>query len=340
MCLLYLTLHIFFQEPSTRMLQRQNVPVTGDGYLERCTDMLLVGRNLYIVENRISRLQRLELGEESARFASVLATKGDGPGEIGLPIELFEIEDGGIGLRDNRGFIFFDRDDQLMGRINHTTTWISATSIEDRIYHLSFRTESEHLIEVLDAEGTRVTSIYPKFLGDTGVEDPYHRSESYFYSGKLLDDGKHLYYASDTQGKLVAIAPDGTIRRERSLFGDFGPLGKLVTEWVDRYWQDSSLMKSPQGYIPYGLFNDAYLANGKIYLLRWSNYPELEASTRKDIHVYDADTLEPIERLFFQMARGEWMMSFVVDEDGQILMAMDTLDDEDYQLVRLVPDED
>ena len=326
-----------FQALPTRTLQRQNLPITGDGYLESCTDMLLVGNHLYIAENRISRLQKLELGEDSARFVRVLATKGDGPGELHLPMELFETSDGGVGLRDNRGYVSFDREDRFSRRTVLGPGRIGCASIGDEVYHMWFRSDSEDLIHVFDREGSRVRSFFPKYLAETGVKDRYHRAEAYFYSGKLLDDGRLLYYVAGTQGKLVAMKPNGEIVRERSILGDFGPLGTLVREGFERYRDDPSLMNNPKGYTPYYLFRDAYLAGGKIYLGQWLTYSELPQSDRRAVHVYDIDTLEPIERIAFPSRRGEWVMSFVVDEQGNIVLAMNTLEDDDYQLVRLVP---
>ncbi len=329
---------IAYQDVTGDEYQRRNVPIIGDQdfYLERSTDMLIIGESLFISENQAHRVQKMALGT-SLRHLGVVATKGEGPGEVWLPVTLARWRETGFAVKDNRGISFFDETGKYEDRFRVYTPRLGLTTLHGKIYYLTSRVDSEDLIDIYQPDGSLEGSMLPKFLELVGDDDMLAQVESYFYRGTLLSDGDHIYYLNATVGDLFAINSKGEVVNQRNITKDMGLSGMFVKEKVQEYLKDPGMLLSNDGYLAYFLYRDAYLANGKIYVLRWAD-GEIK-STRKDIVVLDGVSLKMVELIHFRMEPGEFLWSFAVQDDGtarRIFLSMETNQDADYQIVELV----
>jgi len=107
-----------------------------------------------------------------------------------------------------------------------------------------------------------------------------------------------------------------------------------------KYLSDPGLMDNPEGFVEYYLSWDAYLENGRLYLVRWAEPDRDWFDGQKEIFVFDTSTLQLLEILTFTVALGERFHAFAVTDDGQtrnIYAVMETLKHQDIQIEALVP---
>jgi len=325
---------------SVNQHHRVVIPVESgpDFYLERSSDMIVIGKKLYICENQAHRVQVLELGDP-IRHLGTVADKGEGPGEVWLPFALAEGPDGGLVVRDNRGFSTFDSEDRFQDRFRVYTPHLDFVCTKDSLFYLTVRPNHTDLIDIYDWDGTVKGSLLEKFLKLEGNENDLLRFERYFYAGYLLSDEYHLYYINSVLGSIAKMDHTGVLDSERDIVEDLGPYGKAMQDKVEKYFDDPTALLAENGYIRYTQIQGSYLMGGDLYLLRWRDArPEYSSSTR-EILVYDSNDLSLKERVQFDIQPGEFVWAFAVYEDQgerHILLTMSTKDSDDFQLVELV----
>ncbi|MDJ0837348.1 MAG: hypothetical protein QNK37_12590 [Acidobacteriota bacterium] len=333
---------LWFGVPAEGRLQRQVVSFPNDEfYFEFCRDLMAMGDFLYVLENRKHRLYKLRLSPKT-EFIGTLAAKGEGPGELWQPVQLINRAENGFAVKESRGFSLFDARGGFEKRFRVFTPWISAAWANDRLFFVTAEPNREHLIDIYSPDGARSGSFLNKFLDVTSASGEYRQlatNEQYFYSGQLETDGKYLYYLSITTGRFFKLDLEGNIVLERDASDDFGPHGRYILDKNKEYLAEPARLEASEGFIEYQQFRDAYLHNGKIYILRWVNYEETLASPDKHILVFDTKDFTLEERLTFTMVQGEFAFALAVTgsgKDRRIYTVMDTRKD-DIQLVMLTP---
>jgi len=320
--------------------ERKPVKLVGgeDFYLEISTDMLCIDNRLYIVENRAHRIQIFQMGDQITH-AGTLAEKGEGPGEVWLPFSLAEWKNMGVVVKDNRGLSLFDATGNFIKRFRTYTPPLGLSTLGNEIFYMTPRTETDDLIDVYQTDGTRARSLFPRYLGLDGDDESLLQHTRYFYIGSLLSDEHHLYYLNATQGDFYKFEPGGEVLRERDIVEEIGPTAGFVQERVAEYMKDPKKHLVPEGFIVHRLFQDAYLTNGRIYVLRWGSSDPDYVSDINDILVYDTSDLRLVDHLQFKKEEGERVWSFFVWDNGtraRIFLSMLTHGDDDFQLQELV----
>ncbi|MDJ0838866.1 MAG: hypothetical protein QNK37_20270 [Acidobacteriota bacterium] len=295
------------------MLTRNVIPFGDDqAWLTLSTDMAFVGDYLYVVENPKHQVKKVRV-QSTVTFEGYLAQKGEGPGEVWLPIELLTREDGSIIVKDNRGFSFFDTKDDFQHRFRVFTSWISATWLSGRIYYAAADPGKDQLIFPYTPNGKKGAAFAPKFLQvDTARGDMVRlaHNESYLYEGRLLTDGRTLFYLNKTFGKAWTFDDKSKLLSEKNLTGIFGPHGAMVVEKNKNYLENPHEMEKPEGFLNYSLFDDAFLLEDNIYLLRVVNALDGFIPAHKDIFVLDKKTLTLKEVLKVPFKPGEYFWTF------------------------------
>ncbi|MDJ0837251.1 MAG: hypothetical protein QNK37_12090 [Acidobacteriota bacterium] len=307
-CIYFLFLASTFLHGDDSVLERKVLQITGEvTYLDFCRDMIFAGDRLYLIENQRHRVLQIDLSTPE-NLGKVIARKGEGPGEVWLPIELAPQTDGGFVVQDNRGFSFFGADGCFQDRFAVYTAWIAFTARDKRLFYLSAAPHSDFLIHVFQNDGEKIQSFMPKYLkvtsaaGDAGTIADH---EGYFYRAVLAADGEFLYYLNSTMGRFDKYTLSGELVLSRNAAVDFGPQGMFLLEKNREYLAHPAKMEKPTGYLAYEMFQDAYLAHGKLYILRWVDFMDDFTSERKDILVFDTKTLTLERKLHFTLKTGE-----------------------------------
>jgi len=336
-------LFIWLSDVVSQHLERHYLELVDDSFVIGVARNLSAGNDrLILMENRDNRIADLSLYPVLGK-ARIIATEGEGPGEIYLPYFMTTSPRGEIIVYDHRGLSFFAPDSRFSHRFRIFTPGLSMAASEDRVFFLTIRDNAPHLIDVYSFDGERLDSFGEKFLevgSVAGNRLARINNERYIYDGRLLYGGNHLFYLNSRLARFTKHGPDGEIVLMRDAVDDFGALGRFNRDKNQAYLDDPALLEDPEGVISYQFFQDACIAGDKLYLLRViENHPDWWTET-KSIFVFDTEDLELVEVLTFHLAKGERVHSFAVPatETGRrILVNMEANDRLDIQIAELRP---
>jgi len=324
-------------------LQRKKLVVHDQReYVGVARDLAIQDDTLYQLENRSHRLLALQLGD-GIETIEVLATKGDGPGDLFAPYRLISVPGKGLVVIDNRGCSLFDHDGTFRSRFRVFTPTLSIAARDDRLFHATAHDRDPFLIEVLDWEGTKTGAFLDRFIDVGATQDSVRKRTSnltYMHGGFLLSDEHALYFINTTFLKLFKLGHDGAVLVERDMSSVFGKKGKINVAKNEAYLNDPSLFDNPRGYYTYEFFSDAFLFESRIYLLRLAEPDDDLISEEKELFVLDSETLDVVAVHRLEQKAGERIHAMVVTgqkDAPRILLNMETLQDVDVQIVALDP---
>jgi len=314
----------------------------GNSYIGVARDLVIIDEHLYQLENRRHRLLKIRLGDP-LEIVGVIATKGDGPGELFTPSRITHVPGQGYIVLDNRGFSLFDYNDRFIRRFRKFTPLIDITSSADRLFYASLNPRNTHLIEVMDLEGNKVTTFLDQLFEVGTVKNTVSSQTNnllYMHGGFISSDTNHLYYINTTMLRFLKLDHRGTVLLDKDLSSSFGPKGMSNVQHNLDYIKDPGALENPNGVRDYSFFSDAYLFNGRIYLLRTSEPDRDRISTVKDIIVLDPSDFSRIHTHHFTVEKGEYVHAMAVHEQqgkARILLNMETKQSIDVQIVALTP---
>jgi len=325
-------------------LSRNPLPVeASNNFLGVAVDLWVGDGYLFQLENRNHRLLRIALADSLDDF-TVLAEKGEGPGELFAPYRIAGIEGKGFVVVDVRGISLFDSEGRFVRRIRKFSPTIAIAVTSDHLFHATTHARSPFLIEALTREGEKVDAFLDRLIDVASTRaDPRRLTAhlEYMNAGYLLCDGQFLYFLNKTMLRFLKMDLEGKVLLDKDMAKEFGPKGLANVHENEKYLENPSLMENHRGYFTFFLFSDAYLTfDGRIYLLRTAE-PDLDmASEVKEIIVLDTERLEIETRYTFRVEKGERAYSMAVevkDDMTRILLNMETNSDADVRLIELKP---
>lgn len=305
-------------------------------------DLMIAGDRFFLLENREHRLTVFNIGK-TLIYGKILASKGEGPGEIWIPSFIAPIPDAGFVIYENRGLSFFDRGGSFEKQFRIFTPGFGLAASRNRIFLGTTRVDDPHLIDIFDFEGEKLASVLPgwfKVESARGDVVTRARHRDYMFQGQLLADESHLYYLNATFGRFFKLDHEGEVVEEKDTSDSFGAKGRITIDSNREYLEKPALMEQPSGWTVNILFEHAAIARGKLYCLRTLGVrPDLDNRV-KDIFVFDCADFSLLEILHFRMEQGEWMNTIAVWDDGKrrrIFGSMESNRHIDYRLIELVP---
>jgi len=299
-----------------KLLSFKDIPFIAYG-----NDMVADGNYLYILENLKSTVYKCGFNQE-VQLVNTFASRGEGPGEIYLPMEL-SLWAGQLTIKDERGFSFFGKDGSFLHRFMVFTPRISFVSHDERVYYATANKNSSNLIDVYEQSGKKVNSFFSKFLEIHPAESfkAANTLEMYFYGGKLLADGEFIYYLNTTFGRFEKFNLDGESLVRKDAADDFGPSGRYVASKNQDYL-DNPFSIEGKNFDIYEMFQDACIFENSIYTLSQPyRAVEGEVSPLKNyVFVFDTNDLKLQKRWVIDLMDGDEIHSFVVGKRGDKLV--------------------
>jgi hypothetical protein len=226
-------------------------------------------------------------------------------------------------VNDELGFSFYDENGRFLSKFRVFSPRISFVYADDKIYYATSKPKSRYLIECFEKNGKKVDDFGVKYLNidfkkSKGLGP--HFIETFFYEGKLLTDGKKIYYFNATFGHAMVFEMDGKLVQKKNISEIFGETGRMIvannTEMLK-----NGIKRKPNGAIPgYLLFKDIYLCGDRIYLIDKiiSGKFTSNKNEKVDIIVLDKNNLKPVKKYWLTLYPDEYIHSFAVTEkEGQ-----------------------
>jgi hypothetical protein len=312
----------FFASASDGELTRRVFPQKPDAPLFKYgVDMEIINQYIYIVNNRKSFILSYQIGD-TVEFKRQIGRFGQGPGDCHLPIEVSQWNNI-LALKDQYGFSFFTEDGRFLSKFRVFSPWISFVYVNDKIYYATSKPKSRYMIICFEKDGKKVAEFGEKYLDidfkKSIGQSPYH-VETLLYEGKLLSDGKKIYYFNAKFGDVRVFELDGKLIDKKNITEIFGETGRTIvadnTEMLK-----NGIKERPNGTIPdYTLFKDICLCKDKIYLIdKIISGKFISDKTEKvDIMALDKDTLKLVKKYWLTLYPEEYIHSFaVIEKEGQ-----------------------
>ncbi len=285
--------------PGKSYLKRTILSIDSEeGLFKYGADIAIIDNDLYMVENTRHRIIDYTIGDTSLTYKRSVGRKGNGPGDIYLPIGISVLKDV-IAVKDEIGISFFDKSGKYLDKFRLFSYNISFVFVNDHVYYLTSNLSSPGLIECFDKKGKLEKTFLKKFVD---IDMKHHKKapqnfiETLFYKGKLLSDGKYLYYFNSKFGKVFKFDLDGKSIFEKDITPLFGENGKLSVEKNTRAI-DNGFEVVDGGYLSFPIFQDVRIYKGKIYILDfcpWAADDEKNTNktTEQAIFVLNPNTLD------------------------------------------------
>lgn len=307
------------QKKSIYLGIKQRYPSDDDDlYFRAISDMDIKNNLLYAVCNFDHNVLVFS-AERELDLVQKIGSQGQGPGEFNLPISISIGKN--IAVKDNYGFSIFNSNGGFFKRFKSFSGERGFVIENGKIYWVNTDSKRSHLIEIYSLEGKLIKTIGKKYID---LDLSIHKGISpemavrFIFDGELFSDGESLFYLGRTFGKFIEFDLNGNILRELNLVDFLGETGKKLISENRKIWLKQGVDTSKtEGYIHhYEIFSDAFLYNGKIYVMSPDYLPEgMDHHGMITIKSIDTGNLHLIQEYQFHIGEDENPLCFAVKED-------------------------
>ncbi len=311
-------------------------------FFKYANDMLYFLGNIYVLENFKNHIIKYKLENNVLLFDRFIGGPGQGPGDLNHPTEM-SISDDTFAISDDYGFSLFKNTGEFVNKFRTFAPTISFVYLKRSFFVVVANPNSRYLMGAFDNLGKKEFDFCEKDLNISYTYNdrlsPFY-VDQYFYDGKLLTDGKFVYFISskfaiikkfDLQGKLIARV-------------DLSPLldrrGKQIVEENKKMLSSGIRLIKNQGgsmSVPIlGFFKNALLYEGKIYLLGDDARPEgivVGKDNELIIRQLDAETLKYENNYKLPLPANIYVHSFVAIREKEkvvFILVRDTEEGADF----------
>lgn len=309
-----------------------------DYYFRPLNDLEIIDSTLYAVENFRHKIVKFTIDNDQIKYLKDIGRQGQGPGDLMRPSRL-SISNDEIGIIDEFGFSFFSLEGNFLRRFPKVSRYNrDFVCHKDKIFWVNFKPQDRHLIEVYSKEGKRLFEFgnrnlkidYSSFQGRNPVY-----IETMLYEGYMLTDGKNIYYANPRFGELIKFSPEGKKLDEINVENLFGEMGRKALEENKRLYIEGGLNKieDKRDYYYQYIFRDAYICNGKIFLLGSDVILGKGTSEKVRIIALSLETLKVTKEYQFPLGQDQGIYKFAVMEKERIPAFFISMHNEDGYLI-------
>lgn len=306
----------------------------GDYYFNGLQDLDKIGDNIFGIENAGNKTVKFAFDGRTIKFVKEIGRPGQGPGDLMRPMSL-AITKNGIAVFNEAGISFFSADGTFQDRFTIIPPVHNRfTCLDDKLYIKKFQPSDRHLIEVRSRAGLLLRTIGRKYLrfdpGSFIDRDPAS-VEAQAYEGLLVTDGRFVYYLNSAFGDIKKFDAQGTLIAENSLVSSFGEFGRAIFEANQDLYFHGGLdrISNKRMYPSSGVWRDAAIENGKLYIMADDFAPKIGKSKTIDILAVDLDSFKPMATYQFPLEKDDRPQCLTVSErNGSpiFLIAMHTAD--------------
>jgi hypothetical protein len=306
--LLALLLLMIYQQvfPQQRLLTVKKYYLPGEDtpFFKRGNDIEVIDDIIFVLENINHHILTYSINsKDELIFKGFLAEKGQGPGDLVLPMEM-SIWDDKVAVIDGTALSFFSKQGKFLNKFRFFDKRVSFVYTANKIYLANSNPGSLFLINVYSTDGEKLFQCGENLLPVKDEQDKKLRPgfmKSIFYMGKLVPDGKQVFYFNNPFGKVFVFDLDGKIIKTKDIVPYFDPgLSSEIQESYSRL-QKNGIKREKDGSIRVvtpTFFKDVYLCNDKIYIL--NSLRESRINPHIKIRVLDKNSLELLTTLLIK----------------------------------------
>lgn len=340
--IIFLTFIVQIYSFGDSILSRRVYNIPGESPLYRYgVDIIILGEEVFVVENRTHKIYKYRI-KGDLEFVRTIGQKGRGPSDLFLPMEL-SFWNGKFAVKDEDGVSFFNRKGEFIDKFRLFSPRISFVYVNNKIFLASSNPSVPDLIGVYSENGKLLNKFGKKFL-DLKSENPKKFrnpffAERYFYRGKILSDGKSIYYLSSKFGRILKFNLDGNKVKDGDFIPATGNIGKRIVSENQKLLENGLKRNRDNSYSSYNLFHDAFLYNDEIYILIANIFvPDADNGAKKADETYisqiDTKTFKPITKYLLKLNSDERIHSFAVTEKkGKLIFVTSMYTEEGTDLV-------
>jgi hypothetical protein len=342
--LFVLVYHMTFPQQQQLTTIKLYVPENDAPFFKRGHDIEIFDDIILVLENPKHHILTYSINDsDQLIFKGFLAEKGQGPGDVVLPIEMSIWEDK-VAIIDSTACSFFSKGTSpndkgiFLKKFKVLTGRVSFVYTANKIYFANPDPNSQFFIDVYSIEGKKIFQFGKDFIlinYDLNKKIDRKFVKSIFYRGKLISDGKQIYYLNKAFGKVFVFDLKGKLVKTRSIELYFEPkqsaeiletYNKLLKEGIKREKDGSLSVVTPT------FFRDAYLCNEKIYIL--NSLRECRISPYIKIRVLDKNSLNLLTTLIIKKnSDDEWIRSIAVKEVNKKPIIFATMETEEGNVI-------
>jgi hypothetical protein len=222
--------------------------------------------NIYAVGNREHTIFKFNLeGKQLLTFGGW----GQGPGELQWPSKVsIEKESNQIFIKDNTGISIYDPEGRFIHKIRTFVPPISLCAVRSGVLLLQPAADKKEMINFYDNQGKLISSFGEKYQANYALSKEIQPAylDLMANNGKVLSDGKYIYYISYVFGEIQVFDFLGKSVMKKRIVG-IKNLEKIRKD-CEHLFFEGGIKRNKNGTVTERvIFNDSYLASGNIYLL-------------------------------------------------------------------------
>lgn len=328
---------LFLMNGADVYLKRQIYSMNEDDCIfKRAREFVIIGKELFIIENFKGRFFKYQIKNNTLSSVKIMANRGQGPGDLYLPIHICAANDMLI-IKDEIGLSYFKKDGTFVNKFRVFSPILSFAPVNDKIVLLQSIPDNPVLFNLYENNGRVIKGFGEKFLKiDYSKNKDVDKLSvfTYFYEGKVLSDKKYIYYFNSQFGQVFVFDFNGKKIMEKDISPLFGDSGKYILKKNIEYLEHG-IIKKDGSYSVYSFFRNVEIFGNEFYILG-RNRSEDEAKSLIStffILVLNKNTLTLEKKYLIKLEKGEAIYNFAIgDRNGApyFLTFMETTEDSEF----------
>lgn len=318
-------------------LKRNIYSMSDDDHIFKfANEFAISGNEMFLIENMKGRFYKYLIKNNTLKLIKIIAERGQGPGDLYLPIHICVANDMVI-IKDEIGLNYFKKDGTFVNKFRVFSPILSFAPVNDKIVLLQSILDNPILFNLYENNGRMVKGFGEKFL-----KIDYSKSKdvnkfsvcSYFYEGKVLSDNRYIYYFNSQFGQVLVFDFNGKKIMEKDISPLFGDSGKYILKKNNEYLKQG-INKKDGSYYVYYFFKNIEIFGNAFYILgidRSKDEANLSINTAF-IMVINKNTLALEKKYLIKLEKGEAIYNFAIgDRNGfpYFLVFMDTTENSEF----------
>ncbi len=232
-------------------------------------DIGVIDNKLYCVENRLNKILVFSLDEKLSRMSldKEIGRSGEGPGDLQFPLTI-SYYDNEILVREQGYFSIFGSNGEYISKFKTFSHRIDSTFYKGKIYWINQTLNENHLIEVYDKNGKRISCFGSKYT-NKNIKKMKNTllAEDVLNKGQLFIKNDIITYINKHNGEYIKYNINGETIKRGDLLNDFGERGFAIKNHFEECFNKGIEFTIPTKYPKATIFEDAYNTDKSIYFV-------------------------------------------------------------------------
>jgi hypothetical protein len=290
-------------------------------YFKSATGMKYLEGFLYYVENAYHKVLKYKYNTDDLFFESSIGRRGQGPGDLYLPIAIKSYK-GDLVVSDNNKISFFDVNGKFIRNFNHFSVGTEILALDDKVFLLSPKPHKNSLLKIYSLRGELLGYGGQKVITPVSRARNIAMQDKVIYKGTLLTNDGHIDYVSKLFGILQRIDTSGKVIFSKDISGLFSKVLQERKERNEKLFLEGGFNFDKKGVLripSIPIFQGACVEGDYIYFLGPVLAPkEYQGKKYVDIRAINKTSLElyKVYKLFLDHERDSVILFDIKETDS------------------------